>query len=72
VRNDVWRGLAEPISVNKKALPWVYDSGPTMKVFRFTVRYNDDQRSILHQLAMFQPPAKEQIRERAALIRAGR
>jgi hypothetical protein len=72
VRNDVWSGRAEPIVVTKEALPWVYDSGPTMKVFRFTVRYDDDQRSVLHQLVMFQPPAKEQIRERAALVRSGR
>lgn len=72
VRNDDWRGFAEPIGVTKEALPWVYDSGPTMKVFRFTVRYDDDQRSVLYQLAMFQPIAKEQIRERAALVRSGR
>jgi hypothetical protein len=72
VRENVWSGLAEPIAVTKEALPWLFDSGPTMKVFRFTVRYDDDQRSILHQLAMFQPLAKEQIRETAALVRSGR
>ena len=72
LRNDVWRGFAEPIVVAKEALPWVYDSGPTMKVFRFTVRYDDDQRSVLYQLAMFQPLAKEQIRERASMVRSGR
>ncbi|HKA33250.1 MAG TPA: hypothetical protein VKH64_08565 [Candidatus Binatia bacterium] len=72
LRKDSWSGFAEPIVVTKEALPWVFDSGPTMKVFRFTVRYDDDQRSILHQLAMFSAAAKEQIRERAALVRSGR
>ncbi len=72
VRDNVWRGFAEPISVTKEALPWLYDDRATMKIFRFTVRYDDDQRSVLHQLAMYQAGAKEQLRERAAMIRSGR
>jgi hypothetical protein len=71
-RNNVWRGFAEPIVVTKEALPWLYDERATMRVFRFTVRYDDDQRSVLYQLAMYQPLAKEQLRERAALVRSGR
>jgi len=72
LQDEVWRGLAEPIVITKEALPWVYDDRVEMRVFRFTVRYDDDQRSVLYQLAMFQPLAKEQIREAAALVRSGR
>lgn len=72
LRQNVWSGRAEPIAITKETLPWVYDDRATMKVFRFTVRYDDDQRSILHQLAMFRAAAKEVIRDKAANVRAGR
>ncbi|HEY1268775.1 MAG TPA: hypothetical protein VGH16_16080 [Candidatus Binatia bacterium] len=71
-RDNVWRGFAEPIAVTKESLPWLFDSGPTMKVFRFTVRYDDDQRSILHQLGMYSAGGKEALLEAAALVRSGR
>jgi hypothetical protein len=72
LHDAVWQGFADAVVVTKEALPWLFDAGSTMKVFRFTVRYDDDQRSTLHQLAMYQDLAKEQIRETAALVRSGR
>jgi hypothetical protein len=71
LREDAWRGFAEPLAITKEAVPWVYDDKPMMKVFRFTVRYDDDQQSILHQLAMFPAAAKKAILQAAANVRSG-
>jgi len=72
LRKDAWSGFAEPIAVTKEALPWLFDERTTMRVFRFIVRYDDDQRSILHQLAMYPAGAKEAILSLANKLRAGR
>jgi hypothetical protein len=72
LQNTSWIGRGDPIAVTKEALPWVYDSRATMKVFRFTVRYADDQESVVHQLAMYPVGAKQAIRAQAERLRSGR
>lgn len=72
VRAGSWSGAARAIPLTKSALPWVFDSGSTMKVFRFTVRYADDQESVVHQLTMVPESAKETIRAQGNRIRSGR
>lgn len=69
---DTWSQTARPIPITKEALPWVFDSRPSMKVFRFTVRYADDESSIVHQLALYSASAKQAIRSHADKIRLGR
>ena len=71
LRDNTWAGRANSIPITKEALPWVFDPRPTMKVFRFTVRYADDQESVLHQLAMYPASAKQAIRSHADKLRSG-
>ena len=71
LKEDVWRGTAQPIPISKETIPWLYDSKPMVKVFRFTVRYQDDSEAILHQLAWYPASFKETVRGHADKLRSG-
>jgi hypothetical protein len=71
LKESVWRGTAPPIAINKQMTPWLYDSKPEIRVFRFTVRYQDESEIILHQLAFYPVSAKETVRTHAEKLRTG-
>jgi hypothetical protein len=71
LKENVWSGIAQPIAISKDTIPWLYDSKPMVKVFRFTVRYQDDSEAILHQLAWYPASFKETVRAHADKLRAG-
>ena len=71
LQDSVWRGFAQPIGITKEMIPWLYDSKPLVKVFRFTVRYEDDSESTLHQLAWYPASFKEAVRAHADKLRSG-
>ena len=68
LRDNVWRGRAQGIVISTKNLPWLFDSKPTIKVFRFVVRYQDNTESLLYQIAPYPVSAKEIIRFTAGQV----
>ena len=71
LKENLWSGTAQPITINKETVPWLYDSKPMIKVFRFTIAYQDGNESILHQLAYYPASFKETVRDHADKLRAG-
>jgi hypothetical protein len=71
LKENLWSGTAQPVPISKDTIPWLYDSKPMIKVFRFTVQYQDGSQAVLHQLAWYPASFKETVRAHADKLRVG-
>jgi hypothetical protein len=57
-----WTRHSELTPANPVDAPWLFDSRATLRIFRFTIREDENQESILYQAALFNRKAKDAIR----------
>ena len=63
---DHWKGDAAPVSLSKSGCPWLFESGDTTKVFRFTVTLQGTPEPvIIFQPAVYPEETKRQLRQMA-------
>ncbi|MES2737962.1 MAG: hypothetical protein V4672_16690 [Verrucomicrobiota bacterium] len=61
-----WKGDAKPLPLTQAGVPWVFEEGDTVKVFRFTITTGSDAAPvILHQPAIYGGGVKVQLRQLA-------
>ncbi len=59
----VWSGTSGEIDPKSSASSWLYDSGESVRSFRFTITGLDGQTEVLDQVSRFSPGAKMAIRQ---------
>ena len=63
---DHWKGEAAPVALSKSGCPWLFESGGTTKVFRFTVTLQGTPGPvIIFQPAVYPEETKKQLRQMA-------
>lgn len=66
LENAYWKGDAKPLPLNKSGVPWIFEKGDTVKVFRFSVTLAGAAAPIvLHQPAIYGAAAKTQLQQLA-------
>lgn len=67
-----WKGNSSPCAITPEGVPWLFTSGDTLTVFRFTVLLEGDaQPVVIYQPSVFRESSKVQLRNMAALIKKG-
>lgn len=57
--NGYWKANADPVLITRESVPWLYDTEPTIKIFRITIEdKNSPEKIILYQPAWFPVVAK--------------
>ncbi len=56
--NGRWMGRRAAIDTTDPAIAWLFTNKPSAFIFRFTVRFQDGDVQVLHQLAVFSAEAK--------------
>jgi hypothetical protein len=57
-----WSRQSDLIRANIRSIPWLFEFGRTIRVFRFTVRETNGKTSMLYQAVLFTPKAKKDFR----------
>lgn len=61
-----WSGEAAPLVLSRKDCPWLFESGDTTKVFRFSVTLlGKSEPVVIFQPAIYSAETKQQIRQMA-------
>jgi hypothetical protein len=56
-----WSRLSGLVEASPRAIPWLYDPGATLRVFRFDIAEVSGSTSVLYQPTYFTRQAKEGI-----------
>jgi hypothetical protein len=57
-----WKGEALPLAISKSTVPWLYERGDTIKLFRFTVTLAGEARPVvLYQPSVYSNGTKAQL-----------
>lgn len=57
-----WSGNATPLSLSKSDCPWLFESGDTTKVFRFTITLQGKPEPVvIYQPAVYPEATKQQL-----------
>jgi hypothetical protein len=66
LKDHSWSGNATPLSLSKSDCPWLFESGDTTKVFRFTITLKGKSEPVvIYQPAVYPEAAKQQLRQMA-------
>jgi hypothetical protein len=57
-----WSRQSDLVHADTRAIPWLFESGRTIRVFRITVRERNGKTSTLYQAVLFTPKAKKDFR----------
>jgi hypothetical protein len=57
-----WSRQSDLIRADTRSIPWLFEFGRTIRVFRITVRDSNSKASVLYQAVLFTPKAKKDFR----------
>jgi len=57
-----WTRQSDLIRADTRSIPWLFEFGRTIRVFRITVRERTGKTSVLYQPVLFTPKAKKDFR----------
>ena len=65
-----WKGNSSSREITPEGVPWLFTSGDTLTVFRFTVHLEGDtQPVVIYQPSVFRESSKDQLRNLASLMK---
>jgi hypothetical protein len=66
IKGHDWSGNAAPVSLSKSDCPWLFESGDTTKIFRFTITLKGKSEPVvIYQPAVYPEATKHQLRQMA-------
>jgi len=63
VAGGQWIGYSGAIEPNAAAIPWLYDTTTTTRIFRITITDLNNQVSVLNQSVSYSPQSKKELRK---------
>ncbi len=70
IEDSHWKGNSAPKEITPDGVPWLFTSGDTLTVFRFTVELaGDSEPVVIYQPSVFKEASKVSLRRIAAIIK---